>query len=409
MKTQTMPFNNQTNYRLPPVIVKQDEPGKRQGEKLNFNLASQSNRSFYTLPQSASSVDSESQAIDDLTTQLSQTFLNTNRSTEAHQLATVAGTERKDAIDQVITSVLTQDLRAAGSGKLLPDHPCFDHVRQYARKWHISDEAVNSNIKLACGYLKFPVIMLLNPAPKHESLPFDTMVARCRTLRWIEDVLLGVGLSLADVIILDICPLLSNDRIKQLEKEGLGRKQQALSEAYDVTQKLLGMIQPSIVISCQCSTSFSNWVPGGHVIARELCSSMKSARAREVKAVSVGEHKINVVQAYHPSSFLNHNRRGHHDFGGQFLKALFQRLYNPCSNWKNQHIMALIVSANNSLVASTNTSPPRREETDRTWNTRAERWVRVTISFDLVLIILQEIREGYLGASYRQLRNYESR
>ena len=235
------------------------------------------------------------------------------------------------------------------------------------------------------------------------------MVARCRTLCWIEDVLLGVGLSLADVIILDICPLLSNDRIKQLEKEGLGRKQQALSEAYNVTQKMLEMFQPSIVISCQCSTSFSNWVPGGHVIARGLCSSMKSARAREVKAVSVGEHKINVVQAYHPSSFLNHNRRGHHDLGGQFLKALFQRLYNPCSNWKNQHIMALIVSGNNSLVASTNTSPPRREETDRTWNIRVERWVRATISFDLVLIILQDIREGYLGASYRQLKNCESR
>jgi hypothetical protein len=391
MKTHTMSFNNQTNYRLPSVIVKQDEPGKCQEEKLDFNLTSQSNRTFHTLPPSASSVDSESQAIDDLTTRLSRTFLNTTRSTEAHQLATVTGTQRKDAIDQVITSVLTQDLRAAGSGKLLPDHPCFDHVRQYARKWHISDEAVNSNIKLACGYLKFPVIMLLNPAPKHESLPFDTMVARCRTLRWIEDVLLGIGLSLADVIILDICPLLSNDRIKQLDEEGRGRKQQALSEAYDVTQKMLEMIQPSIVISCQCSTSWSGWVAGGHVIARELCSSMKTARAREVKAVTVGDHKINVVQAYHPSGFLNRNRRGHQDLGGQLLKVLFQRLYIPCSNWKNQHIMALVVLGNSSLVASTNTSSPRREETNRTWDIRAEKWVRVTTSFDLVLIILQVI------------------
>jgi hypothetical protein len=409
MKTQAMSFNNQTNYRLPPVVVKQDEPGKRQGEKPYFNLASQSNRTFYNLPQAASSVDCESQAIDDLTTQLSQTFLNTTRSTEAHQLATVTGTQRKDAIDQVITSVLTQNLQAAGSGKLLADHPCFDHVRQYARKWHISDEAVNSNIRLACGYLKFPVIMLLNPAPKHESLPFDTMVTRCKTLRWIEDVLFGIGLSLADVIILDICPLLGSDRIKQLDEEGRGRKQQALSEAYDVTQKILEMIRPNIVISCQCSTSSSNWVAGGHVITQELCSSMKSAKAREVKAVSVGDHKINVVQAYHPSVFLNHNRRDHHDLGGQFLKALFQRLYIPCSNWKNQHIVALVVSANSSLVASTNTSPPRREETNRTWKIRAEKWARVTISFDLMLIILQDIRKEYLGASHRQLRNRESR
>ena len=121
-------------------------------------------------------------------------------------------------------------------------------------------------------------------------------------LRWIEDVLRDIGLELADVIILDACTLLSNDYIKELAR--LGRKDEAISEAYDVTQKMLQMLKPNIILACQCSTSFPKWDTGGHVVARELCSSMQRAKNKEVRKVTINDHIINVVQAYHPSSFL---------------------------------------------------------------------------------------------------------
>lgn len=388
---------DRNKYGLRPVTKKQYEPGRLQVKGLPSDLVRPSNLSFSTAVQHAGPINSESQPIDDLTTQLCRTHIDPRPSTKEHQPATVRATQHKDAIDQVIREVLTWDLKAAGSEQLLPNHPCFDLARQYAKKWHISDEAVKSHIKLACGYLKFPVMMLLNPAPTHEYLPFDKMVDECITLRWIEDVLYGIGLELADVIILDTCTLLSKDRIRQLDEEGRGKKEQALSEAYDVTQKMLKMIKPNIIVSCQCSTSFSDWVAGGHMIARELCSSIKRARAREVRKVNISDHTINVVQAYHPSGFLN--RKGHHDPFGKLLKELFQRLYIPCSNWKSQHIMALVASMNNTIDASTNNLTARKKETKGIWNRIAEGSVRATMLSDVILIFLQEIHSEYPGAS----------
>ena len=360
IKPQAMLAEDRNKYGLRSVTKKQYEPCRLQVKERRSDLMRPSNLSFSTAAQYACPINSESQPIGDLTTQLSRTHIDPRPSTEEHQPAIVTATQRNDAIDPVIREVLTRELKAAGSEKLLPNHPCFDLARQYAKKWHISDEAVTSHIELACGYLKFPVIMLLNPAPTHEYLPFDKMVDACKTLRWIEDVLYGIGLQLADVIILDTCTLLSNDRIRQFGKQGRRKKEQAISEAYDVTQKMLKMIKPNIIVSCQCSTSFSDWGAGGHVIARELCSSIEGARAREVRKVNLSGHTINVVQAYHPSGFLN--RKGHHDPFGKLLKELFQRLYFPCSNWKSQHDMALVASGNKTISASANNLTARKKK-----------------------------------------------
>ena len=125
------------------------------------------------------------------------------------------------------------------------------------------------------------------------------------------------------------------------------------------------------------------------MIARELCSSIKSARDREVRKVNISGHTIDVVQAYHPSGFLN--RKGHHDPFGKLLKELFQRLYIPCSNWKSQHIMALVASGNNTIDASTNNLTAREKGTKGFWKRRAEGSVRATMLSDVILIFLQEI------------------
>jgi hypothetical protein len=265
----------------------------------------------------------------------------------------------------VVQEVLTRDLKTLGNEKLLTTDPVFDLARKFAERWDISDEAVNSHIRLACGYFKFPVILLLNPAPTHEFMPFDQMVDECKTLRWIEDVLYGVGLGLGDVIILDACTLLGNDRIKRLGREGKRKKEQAMAEAYDVTQEMLRVIQPNIILSCQCSTSFPDWSAGGHVIARQLCSSIPSAKDREVKKVYLNDRTVNVIHAYHPSGFLNNkgDRKAHHDTFGDLLKGVFQTVFFPCANWKSQYLTAALAlsnttkdigtSANNSMAKKT--------------------------------------------------------
>jgi len=292
--------------------------------------------------QCARSATYDPLSIDDLTTQLSQTRIGTRQSIKRHGYPSAIVSDQADAIRHVIEEVLAQDLKDPRSGKLQPDHPCFQFARRFAKKWNISAEAVQSHIKLACGYLKFPIILLLNPAPTHEHLPFDQMIENCQTLNWIEDVLKEIGLELADVIILDACTLLGKKYIDELAEEG--RKEEALSEAYDVTQKMLEMLKPNIILSCQCSTSFSDWGTGGHLIARELCSSLKRAKNKEVRKVTINDHIINVVQAYHPRSFLRLNGGGrskHHDPSGELLKGLFDRVYLPCAVWKSQQTLAL--------------------------------------------------------------------
>ena len=293
----------------------------------------------YSRPEYSAQNDNTGKAADpllaDLISSFSATRIDERPSIQAHRPAPVSSPPRQDAIDGVVQEVLSRDLKTLGDEKLLPTNQVFDLARRFARTWEISDEAVNSHIRLACGYLKFPVILLLNPAPTHEFMPFDQMVDECKTLRWIEDVLCGIGLGLGDVIVLDACTLLGNDRIKQLGRDK-GKKEQAMAEAYNVTQEMLRVIQPNIILSCQCSTSFPDWSAGGHVIARQLCSSIRSAKGREVKKVQLNMRTIHVIQAYHPSGFLNNkgDRKAHHDTFGHLLKGVFQTVYVPCASWK---------------------------------------------------------------------------
>lgn len=348
------------------VTMKQDETiFKLQVKELPPPLVPTSSFSLSTASQQTGYSSSENQYIDDVTSLLSRTHIHQRESTNEPRSSAVRATQDKATLDQVIREILPRDLKVAGSEILLPTHACFELARQYAKKWKISDHALDSHIKLACGYLKFPVIMLLNPAPNHESLPFDQMVDACDTLRWIEDVLYKIGLNLGDVMILDACTLLSSDYIRDLAKEGREIKEQALSEAYDVTQKMLEMIKPNIIVSCQCSTSFSQWGSRWHVVARELCSSIRGAKEKEVKRVSISGHTVNVVQAYHPSGFLHlnrhRNRKAHHDPFGHLLDDLFRKIYDQCATWKSQHIMALKASAASSLNVSTNIVTDKKE------------------------------------------------
>ena len=133
------------------------------------------------------------------------------------------------------------------------------------------------------------------------------------------------------------------------------------------------------------------------MIPRELCSSIKRAAAREVRKVNIDDHTINVIQAYHPSGFLN--RKGHHDPLGKLLKELLQSIYVPCAAWRSQHIMALVASVNKTIDASTNISTSRKMEIEGNWNRIAERSVQGVI-FSEVILIFPQIYQEYPSASY---------
>jgi hypothetical protein len=285
------------------------------------------------------------QPIDDVTSLLSRTHLD-NHPTATTALRRLNLPPPEDGIYQVIRDVLTQDLETENNNKMIcPDHPCFDISREYARKWRISNQAIDNHIRLACGYLKFPVMMLLNPSPNHERLSFDEMVRECKTLVWIQGVLREIGLTLAEVIILDICTLLDDLRIGKMDEN---EKDQAMWEAYNVTWEMLQMIKPKIIVSCQCSTLDRKWGGGTHEIAKVLRSSIRGAGRGQVNETYIEGHKIYVVQAYHPGGFLNHS--SHKDPNGERLKWLLLRVYRPCG-WelKRKQVEAL-VAAMNSLI-----------------------------------------------------------
>jgi hypothetical protein len=383
-------LRSNTNTRTPyePARLQRDPPGT---SNISSYIAEQYAGSGYPRhssgrvppPQYARpglSVQNDSSTTDQpLADLIGRLFIDERPSTQYYRPAPVSAPPRRDAIDEVVQDVLTRDLKTLGNEKLLPTNPIFDRARQFARRWDISDEAVDSHIRLACGYFKFPVILLLNPAPTHEFLPFDQMVDECKTLRWIEDVLYGIGLELGDVIILDACTLLGSDRIKELGREGKRIKEEAMAEAYDVTQEMLRLIQPNIILSCQCSTSFPDWSPGrgGHVIAQQLCSSIKSAKDREVKKVLLNERTVKVIQAYHPSGFLNNmgNRKKHYDTFGDLLKGVFRTVYFPCGNWKSQHLIATRALSNTTKYIEAPANNSMAKETKGLYSSIVERSV----------------------------------
>jgi hypothetical protein len=103
-----------------------------------------------------------------------------------------------DGIERAVRDVLSPSLSGNASDTLRRDDPCFNSARAFARRWGISNQAVESHIALACGSRQFPTIMLLNPSPHHEDLPFNEMIQNCPTLRWLEKILQQQGLGLTD-------------------------------------------------------------------------------------------------------------------------------------------------------------------------------------------------------------------
>lgn len=215
------------------------------------------------------------------------------------------------------------------------DHQCFelDSVVTLCEEFGIKvDSNPWKNFKrLLCGYRDLPFIILQNPTRQHV-LEYEEM-KQCPTLQWISDVLGEIGLPLEDVVIVDICSLLSDDDLARMGKDS-ERARDAVEKPYAMVEDILEYLNPGVVIACQCVTLGqrkringrlkTTWGPASNVLARSLCSSQKNMRRGFTKSIHIGSNSALCVYGIHPRRLK---------FEGTMipeLRGTFKDVFVPC-------------------------------------------------------------------------------
>jgi hypothetical protein len=185
-----------------------------------------------------------------------------------------------------------------------------DLADTFCERWGISYQAADNFVSLTLGRLTLPVIVVQNPANNHDWADFDGMVEYSPTLSWIEKKLHENGLSIDDIIILDVCPLISKQWVKSHPDEA----PQAVSEAFRLFERIVDFIKPRKVLSCQCATRNRPWSDKDVLrnllysealpIAQQMGSSVHHAMDGLTVTVSLSGYSISVVQGFHPMYFL---------------------------------------------------------------------------------------------------------
>ncbi|KKY32019.1 hypothetical protein UCDDA912_g08016 [Diaporthe ampelina] len=125
---------------------------------------------------------------------------------------------RQQAVEENIRPSLKSKTESRYIGE---DHECFelDAVASFCQEFGIElDGNPWKNFKrLLCGYQDLPFIILQNPTNEHE-FEYERM-KKCPTLQWLSDVLEEIGLTLEDVVIVDICSLFSDNDLNRMGKD----------------------------------------------------------------------------------------------------------------------------------------------------------------------------------------------
>jgi len=102
-------------------------------------------------------------------------------------------------------------------------------------------------------------------------------VDNCLILSWLDNVLRAFGLTVNDIIILDVFPLLSDQWMKENSESVVSR---TIVDAYELTESVLDCLKPKILNSCQCRTKDILAHMGGLVtdFASKAASSTSAAR-----------------------------------------------------------------------------------------------------------------------------------
>ncbi|GLA33104.1 hypothetical protein AnigIFM63326_002383 [Aspergillus niger] len=195
--------------------------------------------------------------------------------------------------------------------------------RQFQVKHGISEASFQNWKELLCGWLDFPVILLLNPSP-FDVLGYEQMVQQSPTLGWLEKNLEVLKLKLHDVIVMDTFPMVTDILLES--KRFAEDLSELVTDSFELTWTCLRYIQPQIVISCQCSSKARNekWGSSGGLRAEELSSSEAGARQELVKMMNVDGHHMFVVQ--------------HNQMMEGVLKKLFTKVLGPFGRWKERRL-----------------------------------------------------------------------
>lgn len=247
------------------------------------------------------------------------------------------GEHRIPSRERAVDENLSPSLKSKGERRYIrEDHECFEleSVVSFREKYKIDlDGNPWKNFKrLLCGYQDLPLIILQNPTRKHV-LDYEEM-KKCPTLQWISDVLGEIGLNLEDVVIMDICSLLSDDDLDRMGKDSQGTWD-AVEKSYAMVEDMLEFLKPSLVLSCQCVTRLgqrkriggrlkTTWAPADNSLAKTLCSSQKDITRGTTKKIKIGSNSTVCVYGVHP------RRLKFKDTMIPELRGAFKDVFVPC-------------------------------------------------------------------------------
>jgi hypothetical protein len=199
------------------------------------------------------------------------------------------------------------------------DHECFVIAEEFRKRWErwITDYAWYNFVLLLCGCRQFPLLLLQNPTKTHNKV-YEEMI-KCPTIDWINEAFESIGLMPNVVPVLDICSFFSNEELRLMDEE---TELCAIKEAFELTERIIKILRPSVIISCQCWSwrySESNMLPW------LLSSSEKATCNSEAFLVRLGEEDIWVVNGFHPMTLKYRNDENLE----KVLKALFRDMYTP--------------------------------------------------------------------------------
>ncbi|PWI65086.1 hypothetical protein PCL_07385 [Purpureocillium lilacinum] len=253
--------------------------------------------------------------------------------------------KRKTVTRQVpIVDVLKPSLSAVRELEVIADdHECFEPVRGVCDKWNIGDVPYSNFVKLLCGYLQFPLILLQNPSKLHTE-SFDSMRS-CPTIGWISRKLDGMGLLLSEVPVLDICSLFSDHDLAKMSEHD---QESAREDAYRMAENVLKILRLKLFSVASAKPRAS------------LCSTVAEAKDRVATRVQVDDYSFWAVKGVHPMRVI------YNPGEENVLNELFDDMYHFCASRKR--LQRLICLAERLLATITLVSSSMRVAPSATEN-----------------------------------------
>lgn len=174
----------------------------------------------------------------------------------------------------------------------------YTRARGFQERYGVSEASFLNWRELLSGWMDFPAVLLPNPSD-WDHLPPDEMIEISPTLSWMRDALQQTQLTLADVIILDTFPMVTNDLLESVDQKD---RQELVRDCFTLALECLRYVRPRLLISCQCSakTDYEQWGVFNDELGHNLCSSVPRAQLQRVQTVDIGRHTMQVVQGIHP-------------------------------------------------------------------------------------------------------------